>query len=65
MAKYKYSNIFGREDFCNGEIWANSDEEAIKIAKEAKAYILLKSIVENLQIVGWKKIYHNPNDTKH
>jgi hypothetical protein len=65
MARYKYATTSSEEKFCNGEIWANSDEQAIVIAKEAKAQVVFKAIIKDAQIVGWERIYYNPSAIKH
>ena len=65
MAKYKYSTISTEERLCNGEIFADNDEQAIKIGKEGKAQAIYRMITKGLKVVGWEKIYNNPSGIKH
>jgi len=65
MPRYKYSTISTEEELCNGEIFANDDDEAIKIGKEGRAQVIFRAVTKDLKIAGWKEIYKNPTAVRH
>ena len=65
MGKYIYSNIGNDIKSCNGEIWANDDEEAIVHGKEGRAIVIYKMILQDRKQVGWELLYTNPQLFKH
>lgn len=50
MARYTYT-LKDSPKVELGEIWASSDEEAIRIAKEAKAHTLFRNTFKDREVI--------------